>query len=488
MSTFQYRELDLAKDSIRILRIAKGSFLDDISCELIETLPNTEEWPTYYALSYTWRGLEQTPGGPNHLPHVFVNGHRFNTTESLCLALYHIRSLDEDVYLWADAICINQEDNKEKGHQVRQMRDVYKTAEEVFIWLGLSNEDIKDLMESISWIDRRVAMSKARGNSGSWIDLCRNFLIERLGSLGSLPHSRQGQALAELLTRPWFKRIWILQEVAMARKARILCGPHSCPARTFALMPFLMGLEVDEHAQSVLDIMPRFRDNTWWSSSRCLHDLLVKFSRSEATEKRDKIYALLGMSEDAHDSARFYPSYQKTEKEVYRDTASFLIFGEVLGHNHFNFPDFTLQELCLPIIQLAEKTLSSILGQEDMGGPPALRTVRRLMLPLNEGKLKMSDILLSLAKKQEEMIKAGLSNEELLRAYAWASDRNGVERMIAAGVDTNAIDDYGKTAFEYAVAMRDSGRERPYRYSQRGTIRLEEYQECAQRLSQTTHL
>jgi hypothetical protein len=45
---------------------------------------------------------------------------------------------------------------------------------------------------------------------------------------------------AELFERSWSKRVWVLQEVAMARKARIMCGPYSCPARTFALMPFLM--------------------------------------------------------------------------------------------------------------------------------------------------------------------------------------------------------------------------------------------------------
>ncbi len=57
--------------------------------------------------------------------------------------------------------------------------------------------------------------------------------------------------------------------------------------------------------------MPRFRRNAWWTSERHIHILLNKFAESKATNPRDKVYALLGMSEDAHDSERFYPCYEK---------------------------------------------------------------------------------------------------------------------------------------------------------------------------------
>jgi len=152
------------------------------------------------------------------------------------------------------------------------------------------------------------------------------------------------RALRDLLARDWWSRVWILQEVAKARRATIMCGPNSCPARTFALMPLLSGLEVSSHVQAVLEIMPRYRSSTWWNSAHSLHSLLQKFKNSNALMPRDKIYALLGMSEDACDPEQFYPCYQASDDEVIRNTASFLVFGQVLDST-FVFPGFRLEDL-----------------------------------------------------------------------------------------------------------------------------------------------
>lgn len=123
-----------------------------------------------------------------------------------------------------------------------------------------------------------------------------------------------------------------------------MCGPHSCPARAFALMPSLLGLEVSPHAQAVLDIMPRYRSSTWWTSGRDLHSLLQKFKDSKTLMPRDKVYALLGMSEDACDPKRFYPCYEKEDGRVFQNAACFLIFGEVAAYNH-GLPSFKLEDL-----------------------------------------------------------------------------------------------------------------------------------------------
>ena len=527
MPEFRYPELDLAQSSIRLLYIKKGHLSDDISCSLVESILEEGQGITYKALSYTWGGLTYTPRTYRHLPYVFVNDHEFEITENLFSALQHIRSTSEDVILWTDAICINQANKQEKGHQVRQMGNIYKAAEEVLIWLGPSNDDIKDLIESIAWIDIKAIEAQGRGSCENWTSLCRRFMIERLGSLLSQPYSRQGRALSEILERRWFNRVWILQEVAMARMARIVCGPYSCPARTFALMPLLMGLSVNEHTQAVLDIMPRLRRDTWWSLKRHLHQLLVKFAGTSATDNRDKVYALLGMSEDAYNPARFYPSYEKSESQVFRDTACFLLLGEILDSNH-SFPDFTFQELSRPIIKLAEKTLSWTLGQSEGQRESAQRTATLLIGRLNEGQLKKADLMLSLAEKhgqvgavqnllsqgsfevdinfedensilriisKEEsvesvslifpreqlgqgkrptetaadleplpfekdenitetinrLIEVDASKEEVLRAYVWAGDIDGVHRLLEEGADINGSDNHGRTALQYAI-------------------------------------
>jgi hypothetical protein len=381
----------------------------------------------YNALSYTWGGLQHTSGGS--VPYVFVGDHAIDVTENLYLALRHIREPREDVVLWVDAICINQQDPQEKGHQVKQMRNIYKNAERVLIWLGPSNDDIDILFESIRSIDKDRT------------SLCRESMSRALEAHNQ---PRAKQALAELVARPWFKRVWVLQEVANAKTARILCGSTSCPARTFALMPSLMGLRVSEHVQAVLDIMPQLRENTWWSSTRSLHFLLAKFVDSEAHFTRDKVYALLGMSEDAWNPNIFYPCYEKPDGDVFRDTACFLLFRKNLDKT-YSFPYFlspdsferyflaSLRNLCLPIPQFAALTLGWILEEkkgdeeedtseldsdrwevfgsiqrrfekdDDRQRREALhKTADLLVSRMNDGRLKTADVLLSLAERHDQ--------------------------------------------------------------------------------------
>jgi hypothetical protein len=397
-TTYPYSRLDLAKNSIRLLTIQGGGPFGDVICRLFESYPDQDRGPAFQALSYHWGDVEHDPHPDAFMPRVLVDGCQVKMTESLYAALRQIRHLDHDVTLWVDAICINQEDPEEKGHQVSYMRDVYKGAEEVLIWLGPGNGDTDSLLESISWIDAKATETQSGGNAEDWATLCRRSLTQRPRGLVLDGGSREAQALAELLARPWFTRIWVLQEVANAKTARILCGSQSCPARTFALMPSLLGLRVAEHTQAVLDIMPRIRKNTWWSSSpsRSLHSLLQKFAESQSSVPRDKVYALLGMSEDACDSSRFYPCYKKPDSEVSRDTASFLLFGEMLDSN-YSLPTFGFTDLFVPGSQLAQTTLRWALGQRGRRRNKAMNTAELLVRRINEGAFQAADVLLRLA-------------------------------------------------------------------------------------------
>jgi hypothetical protein len=253
--------------------------------------------------------------------------------------------------LWADAICINQQDNREKGHQVKQMAQIYKNAEEVLIWLGPSNEEIEDLLDLITSVDQQAIGILTPRRSEQWASHCHNLMRDRYKG-AKIPQNIN--ALQQLLSRRWFKRIWVLQEVAMARSARILCGSSSCPARTFSLMPSFFEIATTEHSQAVLDLMPRIRSNTWWASDRTLHNLLVKFQHSQATDSRDLIYALLSMSEDAYDSTRFYPSYETAGYQVLANTMFFLIFGRMHGPGAWQ-PQIQLRDLTLPLAKFITK-------------------------------------------------------------------------------------------------------------------------------------
>lgn len=77
---------------------------------------------------------------------------------------------------------------------------------------------------------------------------------------------------------------------------------------------------------------------------RDLHTLLSKFGNCEATDVRDKVFALMGIAVDGQITEYFLPDYEKTPDQVARDTASFILFHEVLDLSDLSFPAFTLDE------------------------------------------------------------------------------------------------------------------------------------------------
>ncbi|KAM0248306.1 hypothetical protein ACHAPA_003290 [Fusarium lateritium] len=348
MSTFLYPPLDLDQNSVRLLHVQKGAWPGDVYCSLIEASTAPDEAVPYKALSYTWGAVEGEYNIQLPLPRIFVNNQIFPATDNLRMALGLIQDPNHDTMLWADAICINQQDNREKGHQVKQMAHIYKNAEEVLIWLGPSSEEIEYLLDFVTTVDQQAISILTLRKRGQWADHCHD-LMER--QYKSAKTSQNINALRQLLSRRWFTRIWVLQEVAMARSARIICGSSSCPARTFCVMPSFFEVPTTKHSQAVLDLMPRIRSNTWWASDRTLHNLLVKFRQSQATDRKDMIYALLSMSQDACDPTQFYPSYEVPESQVLKDTASFLIFGR-MHSRRAQFPEVSFAELELSLEKL----------------------------------------------------------------------------------------------------------------------------------------
>lgn len=111
-----YSTLSAEINEIRRLTIFSGSFEDQIQCALNPV--SLEVNPSYAALSYCW-------GDPEARTKITVNGQKISVTKSLERALRYLRKDDEDAIIWADAICINQQDTDEKSVQVRMMGEIY---------------------------------------------------------------------------------------------------------------------------------------------------------------------------------------------------------------------------------------------------------------------------------------------------------------------------------------------------------------------------
>lgn len=62
-------------------------------------------------------------------------------TENLGAALRNFRLKERPRVLWADAVCINQADDEERGCQVQMMGKTYGKAGRTLVWLGDESED-----------------------------------------------------------------------------------------------------------------------------------------------------------------------------------------------------------------------------------------------------------------------------------------------------------------------------------------------------------
>lgn len=123
------------KNEIRILNLLPAASISDtLHCTLL--IVKLEDKPQYEALSYAW-------GKPIFLERIYLLSGYLAITSNLASALRHLRYTDRPRPLWADAICINQQDDIEKGHQVGLMAQVYQHASCGIVWLGDGDEETR---------------------------------------------------------------------------------------------------------------------------------------------------------------------------------------------------------------------------------------------------------------------------------------------------------------------------------------------------------
>ena len=271
-----------------------------------------------------------------------------------------------------DAFCIDQDNFQERGHQVQQMSLIYQKAERVVIWLGQGTEETDLVMDSMKQLHNIFVEKEGdwRQLAWFWIKACPAGCYE-------------GMRL--ILSRPWFRRIWILQEIANARVATVLCGKKSISASTFPQVPGLLGLQPDPHCQAVLDIMPGVsRQTSWWKDKRDLYTLLRKFRKSEATDERDIVYALLGISSDTCIGKALLPDYKKPLSQVIQDTTSFLLSHTHLDDSLYKSLNWTLPEF----LQNLESLSSAVLRSASKDGQ---ETIVKLLLITDGIEVELKD-------------------------------------------------------------------------------------------------
>ncbi|KAF7629578.1 heterokaryon incompatibility protein-domain-containing protein [Aspergillus flavus] len=289
MPAYTYRPLS-EPTIIRILQVLPQSKeTDRVECCLAEySLADTGKAHHYEALSYVW-GNQDDPES------ILVDGDDFQVGRNLHTALLHIRDDQIVRHLWVDAICINQNNEDEKARQIPLMRDIYGHAHRVIVWLGNVADNSDLVFETI-----RLAGERA---------LAGNTCPQEV-----TPESEFHQAAClELLNRDWFRRIWVLQEVGVARDISIMCGAAEIHGYIFCLGLRRLKLDLDGQVYSALSLMsgaiarPRYTPSTRGELS--MAELVDMYHTRAATQLHDKIYALLGLTCDDRKAAALIPDY-----------------------------------------------------------------------------------------------------------------------------------------------------------------------------------
>jgi hypothetical protein len=336
----------------RLLRLHQDPAAGPLNADLVVVsigpkgayLNETNEHVRYTALSYTW-------GNGPFSHHITINGVLWHIKEGLYDFLRQHRSshqprdVEKHMYIWVDAVVINQADASEKSHQVANMIEVYDKASHVQVWLG---KDIKHTADAVSFLHRLRADTQRKDKT-----INDNAL----------------DGLRDLYKRSWPTRMWIRQEVWAAKSISVQCGSLNMPLDVFkAGVVFSQeagdNLDADDGSEaSDLGIYSSPRTLLWLHKKLEVADtqlaavsfltqrlagqqasedravsglgyeamkrdgrkgilwLLYESVNYESTDVRDRIYALVGMCDDPEIEI----DYHKAPAEVFTSLARHLI-------------------------------------------------------------------------------------------------------------------------------------------------------------------
>ncbi|PMD18102.1 HET-domain-containing protein [Hyaloscypha hepaticicola] len=293
--------------SFRLLTLEPGYEIDHIKCEI--TVLAMAEAPQYEALSYVWGSSERTHTITcNYMP--------LKVTASLDTVL-RVRKPSGSRIIWIDQICIDQDNIPERSEQVQAMRDIYSRAHQVLMWLG--KDDLSEASVAMDLINDIASLfsSSYIWDSQTSIRFPTDIELRERGL--PLRESPSWNALTNMLKLPYFTRIWIIQEIAVAYAVIVMWGNFKIlwvTVKVFWKVAYKLNLQLTDPqglkpcpSLNLLRLPALFQPVRPW-------DTLLNYSQSfyDATDPRDRVFALIGLADDG---VSLKENYQMTTSEVY---------------------------------------------------------------------------------------------------------------------------------------------------------------------------
>ncbi|KIX98676.1 uncharacterized protein Z520_05977 [Fonsecaea multimorphosa CBS 102226] len=366
-SSFKYSPLK-TRSAFRLLKVdRRRSPALPLTFELFTTSIDAAQG-CYHALSYAW-------GDAGDERSITVNERTVWVRRNLFEFLEQLHRMQWTGYLWVDAICINQSSIPERNHQVHLMHRIYGGAAEVFIWLGTSSvqsdrlfdmaQDGRDAKDAVGGIDK--------GDTDAVSDI---------------------EAVLDIVRRPYFRRVWIVQEIARAKKVSLMCGDKIMEWEQMKSLTLENGEDleffVDDDlkdtlvwSRKVTDLECDYPDlETWrficqlyWDLQACtptfehLSTVIHLFGYMDCQDKRDRVYALLGLLESPTGSEQVRSldvDYNVSLAELHTKTVDFC-------HRNDEVPDLRIALDLAIFLELhrycleTERTFSTVVYQTSMG-------------------------------------------------------------------------------------------------------------------------
>ena len=333
-----YEYEPFAKGQIRVLRLERciwpfpSVVRASVQYAVIDTSSKSDHANEYEAMSYRWGSAERTE-------EILLDGKRFAVTRSTFNLLTARRSVWKDRTLWIDALCVNQFNEGEKATQVRLMDDIYRRASKV---IAFPNADWRSRVAGSLIYELYLASVHWAGS-------------EAVYSLDAHNKRWRWQAWEELLQNDYFTHMWVVQEIALGARVELLYGGMYIPWKTFFAVAFRQTharrqmptfKEVDAAQRDwirplifhPITVMAMLRPESGVVDNHLtqtkLETILFTTSKFEASDPRDKVFAVLGLAGDEADTSLLAPDYTKSVGQLFENVGRYLFLESKVPSFH----------------------------------------------------------------------------------------------------------------------------------------------------------
>ncbi|KAH6893172.1 heterokaryon incompatibility protein-domain-containing protein [Thelonectria olida] len=233
---------------IRLLRLPYSTTSKTSSSRpqmTVHTFP-LDKCPDYLALSYTWGPPDSSC--PAYTPRdrlgIQLDGRFFAIRPNLLHALQQVSAVRPGCYIWVDSICINQNNTQERAAQVSNMDHIYTGAIETLIWLGPASERSARAVDivkktAVDAEQKILNWTSTQTYGNAFLPNDTDLLVRN----GLPPLTAEDwNDMADIFTRSWFGRVWMVQEVALSRNPTVLIGNHELPWDVIGHTSLVVGL------------------------------------------------------------------------------------------------------------------------------------------------------------------------------------------------------------------------------------------------------